>query len=95
MCCSRHVYFIKVVISEEKSSTKYKQMDQEDSLKHYNDDMSDIENEGLNDGKEIERYWSERNLSYKGPLLTKRVNTTSQIAIVGSNVCPIESLDYE
>ncbi|XP_057491864.1 chloride channel protein CLC-c-like [Actinidia eriantha] len=70
-------------------------MDQEDSLKHYNDDTNDIENEGLIDGKEIERYWSERNLSYKGPLLTKRVNTTSQIAIVGSNVCPIESLDYE
>ncbi|KAJ8769181.1 hypothetical protein K2173_000956 [Erythroxylum novogranatense] len=29
------------------------------------------------------------------PLLVKRVNTTSQIAIVGSNTCPIESLDYE
>ncbi|KAF5803317.1 putative CBS domain, chloride channel, voltage gated, chloride channel, core [Helianthus annuus] len=30
------------------------------------------------------------------PLLSKnRVNTSSQIAIVGSNVCPIESLDYE
>ena len=30
------------------------------------------------------------------PLLRKRtLNTTSQIAIVGANVCPIESLDYE
>ncbi|KAJ9557304.1 hypothetical protein OSB04_011918 [Centaurea solstitialis] len=30
------------------------------------------------------------------PLLSKnRINTSSQIAIVGSNVCPIESLDYE
>jgi len=30
------------------------------------------------------------------PLLLKRTtNTTSQIAIVGANVCPIESLDYE
>jgi chloride channel 7 len=30
------------------------------------------------------------------PLLRKRtMNTTSQIAIVGANVCPIESLDYE
>ncbi|KAF8714815.1 hypothetical protein HU200_027346 [Digitaria exilis] len=30
------------------------------------------------------------------PLLRKRTtNTTSQIAIVGANVCPIESLDYE
>jgi hypothetical protein len=34
--------------------------------------------------------------SVHGPLLRKRtMNTTSQIAIVGSNVCPIESLDYE
>lgn len=32
------------------------------------------------------------------PLLrtnTARISTTSQLAIVGSNVCPIESLDYE
>lgn len=31
------------------------------------------------------------------PLLVKnsRLNTTSQHAIVGANVCPIESLDYE
>uniref|UniRef100_A0A0D9W5D3 Chloride channel protein n=2 Tax=Leersia perrieri TaxID=77586 RepID=A0A0D9W5D3_9ORYZ len=30
------------------------------------------------------------------PLLRKRtMNTTSQIAIVGANICPIESLDYE
>ncbi|KAG6652373.1 hypothetical protein I3843_05G002000 [Carya illinoinensis] len=28
-------------------------------------------------------------------LLTKRTNNTSQLAIVGANVCPIESLDYE
>lgn len=28
-------------------------------------------------------------------LLRSRVNTTSQIAIVGANVSPIESLDYE
>lgn len=34
--------------------------------------------------------------STQQPLLRKRtVNTTSQIAIVGANVCPIESLDYE
>ncbi|PPR95974.1 hypothetical protein GOBAR_AA24706 [Gossypium barbadense] len=32
---------------------------------------------------------------YSKPLLIKRVNTTSQIAIVGANVCPVESLDYE
>lgn len=29
-------------------------------------------------------------------LLRKRtMNTTSQIALVGANICPIESLDYE
>lgn len=72
-------------------------MDQE---KHVNqsDDVHDIENEGLLDGKEIERCRSEvseKNLSYTKPLLVKRTNTTSQIAIVGANVCPIESLDYE
>ncbi|KAK4567329.1 hypothetical protein RGQ29_003226 [Quercus rubra] len=72
-------------------------MDQE---KHVNqsDDVHDIENEGLLDGKEIERCRSEvseKNLSYTKPLLVKRTNTTSQIAIVGANICPIESLDYE
>lgn len=36
-------------------------------------------------------------LRLRDPLLLKnnRLNTTSQIAIVGANVCPIESLDYE
>lgn len=32
------------------------------------------------------------------PLLTLQrstINSTSQVAIVGANVCPIESLDYE
>ncbi|KAF8022997.1 hypothetical protein BT93_F0492 [Corymbia citriodora subsp. variegata] len=62
------------------------------------EDERDLENEGLRDGKEIERNWSgrsEKNMTFREPLLVKRVNTTSQIAIVGSNVCPIESLDYE
>lgn len=62
------------------------------------EDERDVENEGLLDGKEIERYWSgisEKNMTFREPLLVKRVNTTSQIAIVGSNVCAIESLDYE
>lgn len=72
-------------------------MDQEKNV-NQNDDVHDIENEGLLDGKEIERCWSEvsdKNLSYTKPLLVKRTNTTSQIAIVGANICPIESLDYE
>ncbi|MBA0685695.1 hypothetical protein Goari_013346 [Gossypium aridum] len=32
---------------------------------------------------------------YSQPLLNKRHNTTSQIAIVGANACPVESLDYD
>lgn len=72
-------------------------MDQENIMNH-GDDVHDIENEGLWDGKEIKRYLSEvsdKNITYKEPFLVKRTNTTSQIAIVGANVCPIESLDYE
>ena len=55
-------------------------------------DVHDIENEGIG------RNWSEvseRNMPSAEPLLAKRTNTTSQIAIVGANLCPIESLDYE
>ncbi|MED6181322.1 hypothetical protein PIB30_018260 [Stylosanthes scabra] len=64
------------------------------------DVLHDIENEGvLLDGKDgIRRNWSgfsERNMSYAEPLLAKRTNTTSQIAIIGANLSPIESLDYE
>ncbi|XP_050381898.1 chloride channel protein CLC-c isoform X1 [Argentina anserina] len=55
----------------------------------------DVENFGLLD-KEGEDNDNSRTHSYREPLLTRRItNTTSQIAIVGSNVCPIESLDYE
>lgn len=63
------------------------------------DEVNDVENLGEYDGKEEEdRFWSdisERNLSMRQPLLRKRTNTTSQIAVVGANVSPIESLDYE
>jgi len=39
---------------------------------------------------------ADRGSAARQPLLRKRtMNTTSQIAIVGANVCPIESLDYE
>ena len=42
------------------------------------------------------RYDDRQGSALEPPLLRKRaVNTTSQIAIVGANVCPIESLDYE
>nr|XP_043622715.1 chloride channel protein CLC-c-like [Erigeron canadensis] len=50
------------------------------------------------DGGKMERNGSgyEERMMNRQPLLSKnRVNTSSQIAIVGSNVCPIESLDYE
>ncbi|XP_071698585.1 chloride channel protein CLC-c-like [Rutidosis leptorrhynchoides] len=56
----------------------------------------DIESEG--GGGQLERNGSgyESGVMNRQPLLSKnRVNTSSQIAIVGSNICPIESLDYE
>lgn len=75
-----------------------KKMDREDNVNN-GEDVRDIEHDGRVDGnEEIGRYWSEyseRNRTYTEPLLVKRINTTSQIAIVGSNLCPIESLDYE
>lgn len=53
---------------------------------------NDIEIEGLErEGSGL----SETKLSFTEPLLRSRTNQTSQIAIVGANVCPIESLDYE
>ncbi|URE12263.1 Chloride channel protein [Musa troglodytarum] len=65
--------------------------------------------DGSNDIENIEGTWREMERNASGfyenendagsvrqPLLRKRtMNTTSQIAIVGANVCPIESLDYE
>lgn len=38
---------------------------------------------------------SPQSVMIRQPLLRNRTNNTSQIAIVGANVCPIESLDYE
>ncbi|XP_057493763.1 chloride channel protein CLC-c isoform X1 [Actinidia eriantha] len=66
-------------------------------------DENDIESEGLLcDEKELERngssflFSSEKGMMMREPLLVRsRTNNTSQIAIVGANVCPIESLDYE
>lgn len=69
-----------------------------DSVNH-SDELNDVEYHGELDGNvEEERLWSdlsERNTSMRQPLLRKRTNTTSQIAVVGANICPIESLDYE
>ncbi|XP_043698325.1 chloride channel protein CLC-c-like [Telopea speciosissima] len=62
-------------------------------------DLNDIESEGLPiDRRDLERNCSdisEKDTMIREPLLKRRMNTTSQIAIIGSNVCPIESLDYE
>ncbi|KAK7314846.1 hypothetical protein VNO77_33374 [Canavalia gladiata] len=76
-----------------------KKMDKEEASRGHGDYVHDIENDGVEDESAgIGRYWSElsdkTNASTK-PLLVKRTNTTSQIAIVGSNLFPIESLDYE
>lgn len=58
--------------------------------------MAMAESERLQNDIDIEGY-DRRDLSFKEPLLLQknRINTTSQIAIVGANVCSIESLDYE
>ncbi|KAF3790176.1 Chloride channel protein [Nymphaea thermarum] len=60
-------------------------------------DVLDIENDGMEEAKGMDRW--ESGDSDRGhlrePLLVHRRNTTSQLAIVGANVCPVESLDYE
>lgn len=63
------------------------------------EESNDIER---NEGLMLERngsssFASEKELGMSEPLLLRKrtLNTTSQIAIVGANVCPIESLDYE
>lgn len=49
---------------------------------------------GISDDHEKEFSVGDHHL--REPLLLKRrTNTTSQLAIVGANICPIESLDYE
>lgn len=74
----------------------YKENPEGDSL---DDETNDVENTGELDRKELERHWSEtsdKNMSMREPLLVRRrTNTTSQIAVIGANTCPIESLDYE
>lgn len=47
-------------------------------------------------GPETPDHGKEFSMMVREPLLLRnRTNTTSQIAIVGANTCPIESLDYE
>lgn len=62
-------------------------------------DIIDIESDGLLERNVSEKNgsdFSEKEIPLMEPLLLKsKLNTTSQTAIVGANVCPIESLDYE
>lgn len=51
--------------------------------------------EGRDDGAGSYEDWPAGNISEPLLLSKSRVNNTSQIAIIGANVCPIESLDYE
>ncbi|KAJ7967948.1 Chloride channel protein [Quillaja saponaria] len=65
------------------------------------EDERDIEIEGMIIANEesLERYRSgsaeDKDLLRQPLLKNMRTNNTSQLAIVGANVCPIESLDYE
>lgn len=76
-------------------------MEHRDGNNSFNQGGGDIENDGS--GSMFERResnvstFSDRDGAVREPLLNlrSRVNTTSQIAIVGAKVYPIESLDYE
>lgn len=59
----------------------------------YSREGSDIEIDHESSGGSTEA--KEFNSMREPLLLRNRKNTTSQIAIVGANACPIESLDYE
>ncbi|XP_039685708.1 chloride channel protein CLC-c-like, partial [Medicago truncatula] len=63
------------------------------------DDGRDVEHMGKEEDRIIiSSRSSSGGLTLREPLLVKnnnRLNTTSQVAIVGANVCQIESLDYE
>lgn len=61
-----------------------------------NHDIESMEGVGREVGRNVSGFDDEKEDGMRQPLLRKRtINTTSQIAIVGANVCPIESLDYE
>lgn len=60
--------------------------------------QADIENEGMLYGYgSNEESCSEKDMAgtIREPLPTSQMNTTSQIVLVGANICPSESLDYE
>ncbi|KDP44103.1 hypothetical protein JCGZ_05570 [Jatropha curcas] len=59
------------------------------------DEEDKTSNVNINYESERERDIENNDKGIDEPLLLKSANRTSQIAIVGANVCPIESLDYE
>lgn len=66
-------------------------------VERYDGDASEYRSE-LDSENYAELLLDEKNVSrtqLTQPLLTQRTNTFSQIAIVGANLSPIESLDYE
>lgn len=81
-------------IDKERRNLERENMEQRESA-----ESNDIES---NEGLMMERngsssFGSEKELGMREPLLLRKRtwNGTSQTAIVGANVCPIESLDYE
>lgn len=72
-------------------------MDFQSKRNNYGEGEEEEDHGGFGDeeSQEIKRFWSEVSASRSQPLLVKRTNTSSQIAIVGANVYSIESLDYE
>lgn len=69
----------------------------------HNDEADDVEKQlGQFDGKEKKDEHDrfsinipDRSTPISQPFQRNRTNTTAQTAVVGANVCPIESLDYE
>lgn len=55
-----------------------------------------MEGNGVGGGSGFLYEEEDKEMGMREPLLRRRtMNTTSQLAIVGAKVCPIESLDYE
>ena len=64
-----------------------------DHRRHHHNE-TDIEGK-MHDPNAMDENNNDVSGTIREPLLRNRVNSTSQIAIVGANTCPIESLDYE
>lgn len=69
--------------------------DSDQDNKHNDDDHDDYEAVDIERLVRKEGRSNASSFLEREPLLRSRKNNTSQIAIVGANVYPIESLDYE